>query len=62
MNNYMNKKLKKRGLIDYMAILGAADVYGPDSFRDGVHLLSQPLQEYQQVLLNTLIYAAERQQ
>ena len=61
LNNYLNQKLKKRGLIDFMALLGSAAVYNEAAFTDGVHLRHQPLLEYQQVMLNTLVYAAERQ-
>ena len=61
LNNFVNKKLKKRGLVNHVAVLGSAMNFGPHSFRDGVHLLNKPLEDYQQIMLGALIYAAERQ-
>lgn len=58
-NNFVNKQLKRRGLVDHMALLGPASMYGPDSFRDGVHLNDEALQEYQGNLINTLVCAME---
>ena len=61
LNTYVNKRLRRRGLVNYVAVLGSAANYGPYSFRDGVHLMKGPLVEYQQNILGALIYAAEHQ-
>ena len=60
LNNYMNKQLKKKGLINHVVILGSAGNLTADSYRDGVHLTAEALQEYQAAILRSLSYAMEK--
>lgn len=63
LNNFMNKTVKKAGLINYMMLLGSTEFLNHHQyFTDGVHLSGVGLQRYQTAILNTVQYALERKQ
>ena len=59
-NNYVNKRLKKYGLVDNVILLGPVN-YLRDLkyFSDGVHLKTEGLQMYKKAVLGGLEYALE---
>ena len=58
LNNFMNKNIKKNGLLDHMVLLGSTEYLNHHQyFNDGVHLQGEGLKRYQSAILGTLKYA-----
>ena len=60
-NNYMNRKLKKKNLIDNVITLGSVNfLRDPKYFeKDGVHLTKGGLLKYKEAVIGGLVYALE---
>ena len=59
-NNYVNKRLKKYGLVDNVILLGPVNyLRDPKYFSNGVHLKTEGLQMYKEAVLGGLEYALE---
>ena len=59
-NNFVNRKLRAKGLVDNMILLGGrGHIIHPSNFspRDGVHLVRVVLRRYKQTLMNGIRYA-----
>ena len=57
-NNFVNKRLRRRGLVDRMILLGGAGhIVNPANFADGVHLRRAALARYKQSIINGISYA-----
>ena len=62
LNNFVNKTIKKNGLVDHMVLLGSTEYLNHHQFfRDGVHLSGVGLVRYQAAIQNTVQYAVESQ-
>ena len=62
LNNFMNKTIKKAGLLNHMVLLGSSEFLNHHQyFTDGVHLKGIGLQRYQAAILGTIRYSLERQ-
>lgn len=62
LNNFINKSLKRQGLVDRVIQLGSvAFLNHPQYFRDGVHLRGIGLERYKDAVLGGLKYALENQ-
>ena len=60
-NNYVNKKLKKYGLVDGVIMLGSVNyLRDPKYFSDGVHLNTEGLLMYKDAVIGGLVYALEK--
>ena len=60
LNNYVNKQLKKKGLINRIILLGSVNFLGnPNLFTDGVHLSREGLNKYRNTLFGGIRYALE---
>ena len=54
-NNYVNKRLKKYGLVDNVILLGSVNyLRDPKYFSDGVHLKTEGLQMHKEAVLGGL--------
>lgn len=63
LNNYLNKNLKRQGLVDRVILLGSVNYLNhPQYFRDGVHLSGAGLERYKETVLDGLRYALARKQ
>ena len=64
-NNFVNKKLKKYGLVDIAwlcKLLGSVNILrNPKYFLDGVHLKCEGLLKYKEAVIHGLEYALESQ-
>ena len=59
-NNYVNKKLKKYGLVDNVILPGSVNyLRDPKYFSDGVHLKTEGLLMYKEVVIGRLKCALE---
>ena len=59
-NNYVNKSLKKYGLVDNVMLLGPVSyLRAPKYFSDRVHLRTEGLKMYKEAVLGGLEYALE---
>ena len=59
-NNFVNKKLKKYGLVDNVILLGSVNfLRDPKYFLDGVHLKREGLLKYKEAGIHGLEYALE---
>ena len=59
-NNYINKKLRKYGLVDNVILLGSVNyLRDPKYFSDGVHLKTEGLLMYKEAVIGGLEYALE---
>ena len=59
-NNFVCKKLKKRGLVDRTILLGSVNfLRDPNLFTDGVHLSNAGLKLYRKAVIGGIVYALE---
>ena len=59
-NNYVNKRFKKFGLVDNVILLGSVNyLRDPKYFSDGVHLKTDGLKMYKEAVLGGLKYVLE---
>lgn len=62
-NNFVNRQLKRRGLVDRVITLGSVNYLNdPRYFRDGVHLRGIGLERYKDSVIAGVRYALEHKQ
>ena len=58
-NNFVKGPLKKKGLVQYVMQLGSMNRFGPERYKDGVHLNEEGLETYKELLISVVKYATE---